>query len=257
MHISELFYYPIKSGAGVALTEAVLDERGIVGDREFMVVDDFGRFLTQREAPLLALVSWESPHVLTPVGRATIEAGPLRDVTVWDYAGPAIDCGDEVAVLLSDFLGRCARLVRTPPGHARRSDDGRTGVGFADGYPLLLIGQASLAELNARLPQPLPMNRFRPNVVVADSAPFAEDTWGRIRLGEVAVDVVKPCKRCAITAVDQATGERGDGEPLRTLGSFRKVKGGVIFGQNVVHEQLGTLRVGDAVSLQEDQVQRS
>ncbi len=248
MHISGLWYYPIKSGAGVALTEAVLDERGIVGDREFMVVDESGGFLTQREAPLLAVVEWHAPTVVTPIGRAIIDPGPQREVTVWDYTGPAVDCGDGVAGLLSDFLGRRVRLVRTPPEHARRSDDGRTGVGFADGYPLLLIGEASLGMLNARLPQPLPMNRFRPNIVVAESTPFAEDSWRHIQLGSVPAEVVKPCKRCAITRVDQATGIRGDGEPLRTLGTFRKVKGGVIFGQNVVHDGLGTLRVGEEIS---------
>lgn len=257
MHISGLFSYPIKSGAGVALTEAVLDERGIVGDREFMVVDADGRFLTQREAPLLALVSWRAPEVVTPVGRVPIAAGALREVTVWDYKGPAVDCGEPAAQLLGEHLSRPCRLVRTPAGHPRRSDDGRAGVGFADGYPLLLIGESSLAELNTRLPQPLPMNRFRPNVVVAGGAPFAEDTWGQIRLGEVLAEVVKACKRCAITRVDQATGIRGDGEPLRTLGSFRKVKGGVIFGQNVVHEELGTLRVGDPVSPRAGRASRS
>jgi hypothetical protein len=231
------------------LRSADLDDRGIVGDREYMVVDGDGRFLTQREAPQLALVSWREPEVVTPVGAAAVEPGVRREVTVWDYSGPAVDCGEAAAALLSDYLHRPCRLVRTPPDHSRRSDDGRTGVGFADGYPLLLIGEASLADLNMRLPEPLPMNRFRPNVVVSGSGPFAEDSWGHIRLGDVPAQIVKPCTRCAITRVDQATGIRGDGEPLRTLGTFRKVKGGVIFGQNVVHRAPGTLRVGDEVSL--------
>lgn len=257
VRISGLFYYPIKSAAGVALESAALDERGIVGDREYMVVDADGTFLTQREVPKLALVSWRAPEVVTPTGAAAVSSGPLRRVTVWDYAGPAVDCGDSVAGLLSDFLDRSCRLVQTPPGHARRSDDGRTGVGFADGYPLLLIGEASLADLNSRLAQPLPMDRFRPNVVVSGSAPYAEDQWRHVRLGEVRAQIVKPCARCAITRVDQSTGVRGDGEPLRTLGVFRKAKGGVMFGQNVVHESLGILRVGDPVSLQADPAPRS
>jgi uncharacterized protein len=257
VHISGLFSYPIKSGAGISLESANLDERGIVGDREYMVVDADGVFLTQREAPKLALVAWRAPEVVTPTGAAAVRSGPLRQVTVWEYAGPALDCGDAVAELLSEFLGRSCRLVQTPPGHARRSDDGRTGVGFADGYPLLLIGQASLDDLNSRLPEPLPMNRFRPNVVVSGSQPFAEDQWRRVLLGGVPAEVVKPCKRCAITRVDQATGVRGDGEPLRTLGAFRKVKGGVIFGQNVVHDAPGILRVGDRVSPQAGPAPRS
>lgn len=246
-HISELFYYPIKSGAAVALAERDLDERGLVGDREYMVVDDEGVFLTQREAPMLAVVRWEDPEVVTPGGRAAIDPAGERRIEVWDYQGAAVDCGDEVAALLTDLLARPCRMVRTPRSFDRRSDDGRTGLGFADGFPLLLIGEESLAELNSRLDVALPMNRFRPNIVVAGSAAFAEDQWRHIRLGEVSAEVVKPCKRCAITRVDQATGIRGDGEPLRTLGTFRKVKGGVIFGQNVVHSGVGTLRVGDVV----------
>lgn len=249
MHISGLFLYPIKSGAGVSVDRWELDDRGLVGDREFMVVDAEGAFLTQREEPKLALVQWRDPYVVTPAGQAAVVPGPTRDVEVWGFVGPALDCGEEVAQLLSDFLGRTCRLVRTGPDHARRSDDDQSGIGFADGYPLLLIGEASLAALNERLPTPLPMDRFRPNIVVAGSAPFAEDQWHRIELGGLPVDVVKPCLRCAITRVDQATGVRGDGEPLRTLGQFRKVKGGVQFGQNLVHRATGMLAVGDPVTV--------
>ncbi|MEI2641679.1 MAG: MOSC domain-containing protein [Candidatus Nanopelagicales bacterium] len=173
------------------------------------------------------------------------------DIEVWGYEGRAADCGDEVAELLSAFLGRSCRLVMAGPALGRRSDDGASGIAFADGYPLLLIGEASLAALNERLEQPLPMNRFRPNIVVAGSGPFEEDEWLHVELGTVGADVVKPCLRCAITRVDQATGVRGDGEPLRTLGQFRKVKGGVQFGQNLVHTGTGTLSVGDPVSVRE------
>lgn len=249
MYIDGLFIYPIKSGAGRSVDHCDLDEFGLAGDREYMVVDADDQFLTQREAPLLALVQLDGSDVVTPIGRATVEPGVHRQVTVWSFTGPAIDCGRDVADLLSDFLGRQCRLVRTAAGHTRRSDDGRAGVGFADGFPLLLISEASLAELNARLPQPLPMNRFRPNLVVSDTQPFDEDEWRRVRLGDVAAEVVKPCARCTITRVDQATGVRGDGEPLRTLGTFRKAKGGVMFGQNVVHDQWGTLRVGDPIEV--------
>lgn len=249
MHISGLYRYPIKSGAAEALDLIDLDQWGLVGDREYMVVDADNVFLTQREAPLLAVVRLESTDVVTPIGRAAVQPGLNREVTVWSFTGPAIDCGDEVAQLLSDFLGRACRLVRTAVGHARRSDDDRAGVGFADGYPLLLISEASLADLNTRLPQPLPMDRFRPNIVVSGTRPYEEDEWRRVRLGEVDAEVVKPCARCAITRVDQRTGIRGDGEPLRTLGTFRKAKGGVLFGQNVVHDQWGTLRVGDPIEV--------
>lgn len=252
MHISGLFLYPIKSGAGVSVDRWELDERGLTGDREYMVVDADGAFLTQREVPKLALVGWRDPFVTTPVGEAAVIAGASRQVEVWGYTGPAIDCGDEVADLLSGLLERSCRLVKTPAEHPRRSDDGGSGIGFADGFPLLLIAEASLAALNERLPRPLPMDRFRPNIVVAGSDAFAEDEWSRIELGGVPVDVVKPCLRCAITRVDQATGVRGDGEPLRTLGQFRKVKGGVQFGQNLVHRATGSLAIGDSVTVPGD-----
>lgn len=254
MHISGLFLYPIKSGAAQAVDSWELDDRGLKHDREYMVVDENGLFLTQREVPKLALVAAElgSPDIVTtPIGAVPAELGRPRDVVVWEHRGQAVDCGDPVAQLLSAFLGRTCRLVMAGPQLGRRSDDGGSGLGFADGYPLLLIGEASLAALNDRLATPLPMNRFRPNVVVSGSAGFEEDEWLHIELGAVPVDVVKPCLRCAITRVDQATGIRGDGEPLRTLGQFRKVKGGVQFGQNLVHRGVGTLSVGDEVTVRE------
>ncbi len=249
VRITGLFSYPIKSGAAVAHTQVDVDGRGLVGDREYMVVDEQGVFLTQREAPLLALVRLASDQVVVPAGRALVVPGRGCTVTVWGYTGPAVDCGDSAAELLSAHLGRACRLVRTPAEHGRRSDDDRSGVGFADGYPLLLISEESLADLNARLPVPLPMDRFRPNIVVAGGAAFAEDGWESVLLGAIPAEVVKPCLRCAITRVDQATGIRGDGEPLRTLGTYRKAKGGVRFGQNVVHGGVGTLRVGDRVEV--------
>jgi hypothetical protein len=252
MHISGLFLYPVKSGAGMAVDAWDLDARGLVHDRSYMVVDAHGTFLTQREAPRLALVEaqfGEPLQVRTPLGVAEALPGTSRQVGVWGYTGPAADCGDDVAELLSTFLERPCRLVFAGPEFGRRSDDDGSALGFADGYPLLLIGEASLADLNTRLPEPLPMDRFRPNVVVAGSAAFEEDQWSQVDLGEIPADVVKPCLRCAITRVDQATGVRGDGEPLRTLGTFRKVKGGVAFGQNLVHTATGRLRVGDEVTV--------
>lgn len=249
VRITGLFSYPIKSGAAVSHAEAEVDDRGLAGDREYMVVDAHGQFLTQREAPPLALVQLQSGQVVTPIGHAPVVPSRACTVTVWGYTGPAVDCGEQVADLLSAYVGRACRLVHTGADHGRRSDDGRSAVGFADGYPLLLISEESLTDLNARLSVPLPMDRFRPNIVVAGAAAFAEDEWSSVLLAAIPAEVVKPCLRCAITRVDQATGVRGDGEPLRTLGSFRKVKGGVMFGQNVVHASTGILRVGDPVTV--------
>ncbi|MFN8184052.1 MAG: MOSC domain-containing protein [Candidatus Nanopelagicales bacterium] len=250
MHLSGLFVYPIKSCAGMPVDRWELGAMGLSGDRSYMVVDDEGVYLTQREEPRLALVRpvpGEPLTVATPAGSATPIPGARVEVSVWDYDCAALDCGDEVAGLLSDHLGRACRLVTLSPDHDRPSDHAGGRVGFADGYPLLITSESSLAELNARLPAPLPMNRFRPNLVVAGSPAFDEDHWRALEVGPIPVDVVKPCARCAITRVDQATGVRGDGEPLRTLGTFRKAKGGVMFGQNAVHRQNGVLTVGDAV----------
>jgi uncharacterized protein YcbX len=253
MYISAVHVYPIKSGAGQSVRSWDLDPRGLAHDREYMVVDADGQFLTQREVPLLALVTGDLGEpftVHTPLGSVQVrDAGDVA-ISLWEHTGPAIDCGDEAADVLGEFLGRPCRLVRMRADQDRPTQRGQGQVGFADGYPLLLIGEASLADLNTRLPDPLPMNRFRPNIVVSDAAAYEEDDLLRVRLGEVAADVVKPCARCAITRVDQATGIRGDGEPLRTLGTFRKAKGGVMFGQNLVHQSLGRLAVGDPVTVE-------
>ena len=250
MHLSGLFVYPIKSCAGLAVDAWDLDERGLVADRSYMVVDESGVFLTQREAPRLATVRPEPGEVMrvtTPSGSAVADPGPVQEVSVWEHTGPALDCGDDVADLLTAHLGRPCRLVALAPQHQRPTSIGNGMVGFADGYPLLVAAEASLSDRNDRMPSPLPMSRFRPNLVVAGSSAFDEDDWLTIEIGDVEMDVVKPCARCAITRVDQATGVRGDGEPLRTLGTFRKAKGGVMFGWNVIHRGLGTVRVGDEV----------
>ena len=259
MHVSRLVVYPVKSCAGVSVDSWDLDSRGLRHDRSFMVVDADGRFLTQREQPRLALIR---PQVIGAelilrvddvgsVGVPLQPTGPRTAATVWEYTGPAIDTGDRAADLISTHLGVPARLVAMPLDHARTADPhyappGRP-VSFADGFPLLLVGEASLDDLNSRLAEPLPMDRFRPNVVIAGSLPFAEDQWTHIRIGEVPVDVVKPCTRCTITTVDQATGVLAGAEPLRTLGTFRRADRGVVFGQNAVHRHSGTLTVGAPV----------
>lgn len=254
MHVSGLFVYPVKSGAGVAVDAWPLEEHGLRHDRQYMVVDVDGVFLTQREVPRLALLAAtpDDPlRVRTPGGTAVAVPGARRLVRVWEYTGEALDCGEDAAQLVSDLAERPCRLVRVAADHDRPTGLGAGRVGFADGYPLLLASESSLSDLNERSPRPLPMNRFRPSIVVAGAPAWDEDEWLRVRVGAVDLDVVKPCVRCAITRVDQATGVRGDGEPLKTLGTFRKVKGGVLFGQNGVHRGLGELRVGDAVSVEQ------
>lgn len=263
MRLSGIHIYPLKSCAGVDLPSVTLDRFGPAGDRRWMVVDAEGRFLSQRGLPVMALVSAtplpEGGLLLSrgdsrcPVAVPGPGAPPLA-VTIWDDSVTAVDAGDGAAVWLTRALGRECRLVHMP-GECRRPVDpayarhGET-VGFADGFPLLLISEASLAALNERLEQPVPMNRFRPNLVVSGCEPFAEDRWRRIRVGDVTLEVAKPCSRCAIPSIDQATGER-DRFINRALASFRRFDGQILFGQNLLYRETGELRVGDEVEVLE------
>jgi len=262
MQVSALYYYPIKSCAGIALEAATLSRTGIEFDRLLMLVDEQGRFITQREYPHLALVQpTQTGHTLSitapDMQSITFELDYTRSrssVVVWRSTCEAIDQGETLAQWFSDYLGTSCRLVLMAedcvrfinPDYAHTSED---SVSFADGYPFLLISTASLADLNSRLADPLPMNRFRPNIVITGCEAFAEDKWQTVHIGEVSFKVAKPCVRCVITTTNQETAERGK-EPLRTLARYRNIPGqGVIFGQNLVHHHLGTVQVGDTVSV--------
>jgi len=260
--VTGLYVYPVKSCAGTALAQAELGPRGIVHDREWMITDANGRFLTQREQPRLALVRptlIDGTLTLTAPGMPCFELpvtddGPRREVVVWRDTVVAVDQGQAAADWLAGYLGLPARLVRQPadsvrpidPAFAPRPTD---QVGFADGFPVLLISEESLDDLNARLERPLPMNRFRPNVVVRGwGAPYGEDTWASVCIGAIPFEVVKACARCVTTTTDQATAERGP-EPLATLARYRRVPRGVLFGQNLVHAAAGQVRVGDPLQV--------
>lgn len=259
--VRALYRYPIKSCRGTALQEAIVDARGIVDDRRYMIVDATGRFLTQRELPRLALVapSIDGPRLhlsapdMPPLTLYPTADGIRRDVVIWHDACAATDQGDDVSSWLSAFLAVPCRLVRMADDVVRRVDARYAGandqVGFADGFPLLLTSEASLDDLNGRLETSLPMDRFRPDIVVDGFVPYEEDGWSRIRIAGIVFGVVKPCARCPITTVDQQTAERAK-EPLRTLATYRSVPGrGVMFGQNLVHDRDGVIRVGDEVEL--------
>ena len=259
MHLGAIHLYPIKSARGISLSSASLDDFGLARDRRWMVVDSSGRFVSQREAHQLALVEVGLDGDDLIVGTAGLPDlrvspppadGPEEYVTIWGDSCLAQDGGAKAADWFSTYLDRSVRLVFMPPTTFRVANPAYVPhprrVSFADAYPLLLIGEESLADLNRRLETPLPMNRFRPNLVVVGSEAFAEDGWTTIRVGEVVLDVVKPCDRCVTTTIDQATAVAGK-EPLRTLSQFRKWKGQVYFGQNVVHRTQGILRTGDPV----------
>jgi MOSC domain-containing protein len=261
MRVTALNVYPIKSCAGTALETAELGRRGIVHDREFLVVDVGWRFLTQREHPRLALVRparTDATLTLHAPGMSPLELEPVDGdrhlVTIWRDCVMAADQGDRVAEWLNEYLGAKCRLVRQPDDVVRAVDHAfatraTDEVSFADGYPVLLISEESLSDLNTRLEQPLPMNRFRPNIVVsgADQA-YVEDTWAEIRIGAVGFSVVKACARCITTTTDQSTAERGH-EPLATLATYRNVARGVLFGQNLIHSAPGTIAVGDTLEV--------
>lgn len=265
MQVSSLHIYPVKSCAGVELSGLRFDARGPQLDRRWMLIDADGRFVTQREAPGLARVRVSlapTSLVLDAPDMPTLKVplsgghGSRVPATVWGHATRAEFVGEEPADWFSDALRRNLRLVRWAEESVRPVSQRHTAldsqVAFADGYPVLIVSEASLTDLNARLQTPVPMDRFRPNIVVSGCDAFAEDGWRQIRLGDLTLDLVKPCDRCSITTVDQNTGDadRTGSEPLRTLATYRKDGKRVLFGQNAVHHAPGMVRVGDAVELQ-------
>ena len=248
-HITALNIYPVKSCRGIALKQARLTETGFEHDREWLVTTPEGRFLTQRERPRLAQIETalsgdqlvlRKPHG-TDLALPLDMTGREVEVTCWNDRCAAFDAGEEAAAWLTEHLGGPARLVRFDARRKRPSEvEWTQGLPafnqFSDAFPWLLISQASLDELNTRLKQPLPMNRFRPNIVVDGLAPFGEDEVNEFIAGDIRLRVAKPCTRCAITTTDQITGERTTEEPLKTLKEFRFDRGlrGVTFGQNLV-----------------------
>ena len=262
IHLSGLYIYPIKSCRGISLDAWEVDGRGLRLDRRWMLVDGDGRFPSQRELPRMALIgvrlgseglAVDAPNMPTldlPLEPATDDLIPAR---IWNDVVMASSAGEEAERWFSTFLGVECVLVRLSEGSARPVDPGYgtldDQVHLADGFPFLLISEASLADLNARLDRPLPMNRFRPNLVLEGCGPFAEDGWEVVRIGKITFRVVKPCARCIITTVDQATGAKAR-EPLRTLATFRRDGNEVLFGQNLIHDKdRSTLRVGDPVEV--------
>jgi uncharacterized protein YcbX len=257
--LSRLYVYPIKSCAGISLQSAELSATGLRHDRRWMLVDETGEFISQRTHPRMALISVHLFGEYLTVAASGMtdleipfrqERGDFIDVRVWDDTNRGALVGDEADRWFGEFLRSPCRLVYKPDDDLRLVDslyaqDGDQ-VGFADGFAFLLISESSLEDLNGRLEEPLPMNRFRPNFVVRGCKPYAEDGWGRVRIGSVPFRVAEACPRCAITTVDQNTGTPGK-EPLRTLATYRKTELGAVFGRNLIHDALGTVRVGDPV----------
>jgi uncharacterized protein YcbX len=265
--VSRLFVYPIKSCRGIAVDSAMLTSRGLAFDRRYMLVDASGRFLTQRRHGHLALIETAFEDNGFSVNAPGLE--PLHlpfglvegayetcSVRIWSDTIEATLAGPEINMWFSEFMGFACGLVwladhqhRSVPNDAAEFDD---EVSFADGAPLLLISEPSLEELNRRLDRPVGIERFRPNLVVTADAPHAEDGWSSLTIGEARLDVAWPCSRCALPTVDPATGERDpEGEPLRTLMSYRRRDRSVYFGQNLIPRAFGRITVGAECAIEE------
>ena len=277
MKLSEINIYPIKSLKGISLNEAIIEKRGLQYDRRWMLVDSNGIFFTQREFPKMATIAIELAESGLKVAADGFENlfipyQPTTDekikVRVWQSVCDAIESGDEINRWFSEVLQTNCRLVYMPDESKRevnplfnQNDD---IVSFADGYPFLIIAENSLGDLNSRLKNEIPMNRFRPNFVVQNSAAFAEDGWKKLSIGNTIFRVTKPSERCVITTVDQQRGFFTGKEPLKTLANFRLAKdvfpdnfqsfgmnkNAVLFGQNLIAENFGeTLKIGDEIKI--------
>jgi uncharacterized protein YcbX len=258
--ISGLYIHPVKSCRGIRMTEVEVTKRGFAHDRRWMIVDASGRFITQRQVPELCLVHTalepnaivltapEAESLTLPLSH---EEGEERLVSVWQYEGKAVRHA-EGSAWVSALLKRDSSLVYMAERHERpvdpawaRPDD---RVSFADGFPFLVISEASLAGLNQRLPSaPIEMERFRPNIVIAGVREFAEDDWQKVTFGAIAFRAVKRCSRCVVTTIDRATAIKHK-EPLHTLATYRRWENKVWFGMNLIADGTGFLRVGDPVS---------
>ena len=277
MKVSEINIYPVKSLGRTSVDESVVEKRGFQNDRRFMLTDKNGEFFTQREFPKMATLAIklnansleifdsENKKIEVPF---KFEKSKMQTVRVWKSVCDAFVLPENVNKWLSDVLETKCQMVYMPDETEREINpmfrQNNEIVSFADGYPFLLIGENSLNDLNEKLETELPMNRFRPNLVVSDSEAFAEDHWKKIQIGETVFRSTKPCARCVITTIEQSVGEFDGKEPLKTLAEYRKAKdvfpnnyesldlteNSVLFGQNFVAENFGgKIKVGDEIKI--------
>lgn len=262
LRLSEIWIYPIKSLGGISLDKVRVMPKGLQFDRRWMLIDDQGTFLSQRTLPRLALLKldFHHDHLQVSYGDQNIAlhtsaqnfSEPLI-ANVWNDAVTVYEVSPQHSRWFSDVLQLNCRLVYFPEENPRPVDaDYRIKdehVSLADAFPFLIIGQSSLEDLNSRLREPLPMNRFRPNFVISGGNPFAEDTWRNFSIGSNEFTAVKPCARCIMTTVNQDTAQRGT-EPLKTLATYRATNNKILFGQNVIATRATEIKVGDPVSIQ-------
>ena len=271
--VKELFIHPLKSGRSISVPEVHLNRMGIVNDRRYMLVDEDGHFLTQRQQFKMALINVfigdldanEADIVKFSatgmdkllVNRPIYNISSLCEVQIWSDSCEAIDCGDKASDWFTDFLKTPVRLVYMPDEFYRLVDPvfakDRQTVNFADGFPLMMIGQGSLDELNSKIPsklEKLKINRFRPNLLIGGSEPYAEDTWSKVKISgkdkELEFEIVKPCSRCLIPGINPDSGQF-EPEVLKVLASYRTKQGAIYFGQNLLGPDNGTIKVGDRI----------
>jgi uncharacterized protein len=262
--LTQIWIYPVKSLAGIRLPKANVMPKGLRYDRRWMLVDEKGRFLTQREHPEMTVFvlsmkqdgfliqhKKSKDSVFLPFEGGTSATSSLQ-VHIWDDEVTAVEVNPSFSDWFSDCLGMGCKLVFFPEENARPVDaryaKNNDQVSLADAYPYLILGEATLADLNEKLMQPLEINRFRPNFVFAGGRAFEEDRWNTFTVGPVAFYGAKPCARCILTTIDPETGIKGI-EPLKTLSSYRKRDAKVLFGQNVIGLGQGEVKEGDVIEI--------
>ena len=268
LQLSGIWIYPVKSLGGIALQSAKVTDRGLEHDRRWLLVDDDGLFLTQREFPELALFKTAiddsfltithqkqtSESIQIKLNQSSFDSKSKIKVTVWDDTIDAFEVNATASNWFTKRLGLSVRLVYMPEESHRKVDVAYSVSGaeinsFSDGYPFLIIGQSSLDDLNSRLKEPIPMNRFRPNFVFTVGEAYEEESWREMSIGGLLFFGVKPCGRCVITTIDQDLGIKSGKDPLLTLSKYRKAGKSVLFGQNLVGTQLGKVSVGDEIKV--------
>lgn len=260
--ITGIYIYPIKSLGGISLRSSAVEERGLQYDRRWMLVDEHNKFITQQFHPEMALLKVEINNDLLTIEHKQNNLSPLTvqpfpynadeiNVQIWQDNVTALKYNSDANDWFTEAIGFKCYLVYMPDSTKRKVDPKYANnkmVGFADSHPFLIIGEESLNDLNKRLKEPLPMNRFRTNFVFSSGKPFDEDNWKTIKIGNMVFHSTKPCPRCVITTIDQNTGVKGK-EPLKTLAAFRQKDNKVMFGMNLVAEGTGKVNVGDEITI--------
>ena len=262
IRVDYLNIFPVKALAALPIEESRVSGLGLELDRRWMLVDENGKFYSQREFPILGQcavsIAGDAIHIETG-GDATelpksVSDGPSKQVQIWNDTVEAIEGPPEATVWFTDLIGKSCTPVYLADEVARRVNPHFAPrpafTSFTDGFPILVANQASLDELNERIggADPLPMSRFRPNIVVSSTVPFDEDAWGRVEIGSAEIEGVKPCSRCVVTTIDAETAKMGK-EPLKTLATFRKFGSSVYFAENFVVNRPGFIRVGDVATV--------